>query len=76
MPEDKDRDITVFFGGKYYYLAEAEWKKASTEMAAPPAAARAVVDSGTDVKYAPGVMGIGGYSTVLNLEKVLTPTKK
>jgi len=70
----KDLNIVIYHKGKYIKLTPQQWQAGEELQGAAKSPGKAVVKAGKKVKYVPeesGAPGIGGYSTVLNLDAVL-----
>jgi hypothetical protein len=76
---EKDLKIVVYHKGTYYELDGAQWQAGRILEGVEKSPGKAVVKSGKKVKYVPtesGATGVGGYSTILNLDAVLGIGKK
>jgi hypothetical protein len=73
--KEKDLRVVIHYKGKYFELAPADWQGAKQLGGVGISAAKSVVKDGKKVKYIPDVdaaaPGVGGYSTILNLDAVL-----
>jgi hypothetical protein len=73
--KEKDLNVVIHYKGRYFQLKPEEWQAVTELTGAAKSPAKAVVRDGKKVKYVPDVdaaaAGIGGYSTILNLDAVL-----